>query len=380
MNAAALAALMLTPAFASGPEEAAVRADAAAIVDLFYGHDFERAAPAADALAARHPAHPAGPLFQAIVAYQRWMAEGLRDDGAWPAVEKKLDAAESMARALESTDPAASHYYAGAALGFRARGLGARKRFVRALPAATASVRQLRQALDLDPSLEDARLGLGMYHYFAARMPAAAKPLARLLVGEPPDREKGLAELWQVARSTGIARMEARAVLSMILAKDDERDWKGAEALLAELMARYPRNPIYRLRRAYVAERRGDLNAAVALSDPDGAWIAALNPGLRDNARAWARYRVAEVRLLQGRYDAAEKALAPLDPRKTPKGLAPWVLLRRANLDDARGRRGDARAGYARVDDKLAGPLAKRFHDEPFPGGPRDVAPYFSGY
>lgn len=349
LRAAAVAVVLCAvPAFGGDDPEAAVRAEAASIVDLFYGHDFEKAGPAADALAARHPGHPAGPLFQAVVLYQRWMAEGLPEDGTWQRIDGLLDRAAAQAGAMEKTAPAEAHYYRGAALGFRARGMAARHKFVRALPDAASSVRQLRQALTLDPRLEDARLGLGMYHYFAARMPAAAKPLARLLVGEPPDRAAGLAELWTVARSSGIARMEARAVLAMILSKDDEADWKGADALLTELMERYPRNPLYRLRRAFVAERLGRWDEAAALADPEGRWVDALYPALRENSRAWALYRAAEARLISGRRDEARRLLALLDEKKTPKGMAPWLKRRRAELET--GARGP------------------------------EVAPYFSGY
>jgi len=166
----------------------------------------------------------------------------------------------------------------------------------------------------------------------------------------------------------------------MILSKNDEADWNGAETLLVELMARYPRNPTYRLRRVYVAERRGDLERANALADPDGSWIAALHPSLRVNARAWALYRAAECAMLLGRLDGAERRLAALDERRAPKGLRDWIRMRRANLDDARGRRDAAAAVYSRIKDKNAEATAKGFLSAPFPGGPRDVAPFFSGY
>ena len=383
MAVLALAAPLLAGLAAAAPAAPAgdpLKAELSAIVDLFYGNDFERAAPAAAALEARHPGHPAGPLFKAVVEYQRWTAEGLRDDRAWEDVDRDLSRAIDAAKALAKTSPAQSEYYLGAALGFRARGLGARKSFLRAVPAAAASLRHLKKALELDPSLGDARLGLGMYHYFAARMPSAAKPFARLLTGERGDRERGLSELWSVANSSGVARMEARSVLAMILSKNDEADWAGAEKLLAELMSRYPRNPLYRLRRVFVAERRGDLDAAAALADPDGAWITALHPALRPNARAWALYRAAECDLLRGRLDAAERRLAALDERSAPKGLGGWILLRRANLDDARGRRAQARAGYAAITDGAAAAAAKGFLAAPFPGGPVEAAPFFSGY
>jgi hypothetical protein len=381
--ALALAALPLASFSMSAPAprpDDGLKAEVSAVVDLFYGHDFERAAPAAAAVEARHPGHPEGPLLVAIVAYQRWNADGRHDETAWRDVDRDLARTMDEAKALEKTSPAESNYYLGAALGFRARGLAAQKRFLGAVPAAAASLRHLKKALALDPSLVDARLGLGMYHYFAARLPPAAKPFARVLTGEPGDRAKGLSELWSVADSSGVMRMEARSVLSMILSKNDEADWVGAEKLLAELMGRYPRNPLYRLRRAYVAERRGDLEQASALADPDGAWIPALHPGLRDNARDWALYRAAECDLLQGRLDAGTRRLAALDERTAPKGMGDWIVLRRANLDDARGRRDEAKAGYARIKEKSAAAAAKSFLAAPFPGGPRDVAPFFTGY
>jgi hypothetical protein len=78
-----LAGVAAASAAGTPPAADPLRAELASIVDLFYGHDFERAAPAAAALEARHPGHPAGPLFEAVVEYQRWTAEGMRDERAW---------------------------------------------------------------------------------------------------------------------------------------------------------------------------------------------------------------------------------------------------------------------------------------------------------
>src|SRR5271170_73951 len=90
-----LAALLLAslPAAAAPRADDGLKAEVTALVDLFYGHDFERAAPAAAALEARHPGHPAGPLLEAVVAYQRWTAEGLRDGRSWEAVDRDLSRA-----------------------------------------------------------------------------------------------------------------------------------------------------------------------------------------------------------------------------------------------------------------------------------------------
>ncbi|MDD5302543.1 MAG: hypothetical protein PHS14_05470 [Elusimicrobia bacterium] len=365
------------PATAAPPE---FERELAGVVDLFYDMDFDNARAASDALAARHPRHPAGAFYRGVSSYQRWIAEGMSSTGTYRQFEADNEAAESSAQALMDLNPAEAHYYLGATLGFRARANVAKKNFFRALPDGAASIKHLKKALALDPSLSDARLGMGMYHYFAARMPAGAKPLAYLLVGEGADRKLGLAELWSVAESTGIARMEARSVLAVILSKDDEADWAGAEKLLAELAAHYPHNPIYRLRRAYVAERRGDFDAAAALADPDGNWIKTLHPSVRTPARAWALYRAVESRLLQGRAAETARWLSALERLPHPRGMKDWVLLRRANLLDSQGQTLEADALYRRIKDKIPAALASRFRQDRYPAGPKDAAPFFTGY
>lgn len=369
--------LLALPAAAAPPE---MERELAGVVDLFYDMDFDKARAASDALAERHPKHPAGPFYRGVSTYQRWIAEGMRSTETLRAFELDNESAEASARALMGSAPAEAHYYLGATLGFRARVNVARRNFIRALPDGAAAVKHLKKALALDPALSDARLGMGMYHYFAARMPAGAKPFAYLLIGEGPDRKLGLEELWSVAETTGIARMEARSVLAVILSKDEEADWETADRLLAELTVRYPRNPIYRLRRAYVAERRGDFDGAVALADPDGGWFARLHPSVRTPARAWSLYRAAESRLLQGRAEEAAGWLEALDRLPHPRGMKDWILLRRANLLDSRGKTAEADSLYGRIKDRAPAALAERFRAQRYPSGPKDAAPFFTGY
>lgn len=349
------AVLSCTGVLASAASRAddALRKEVVGVIDLFYGHDFERASVAAAALETRHPGHPVGPLFRAIVEYQDWAAQGLHDEKSWQTVERDLKRAVSAAERLSATSQAESDYYLGAALGFRARGMATRHRYFSALSDASDSLKKLKEALSLDPTLTDAKLGLGMYHYFAARMPGPAKPLAHFLVGEKGDRDLGLSELWIVANSSGSARMEARSVLAMILCKNDEADWKGAEKLLAELMGRYPRNPVYRLRRIYAAERLGELDRARVLVDLDGAWLASVHPGQRAHARAWAYFRAAEIEAAAGRFGEAEQRLNGVDLDAVPKGLRDWVAKLRKTIKEG-----------------SAGKIS----------GVKEFAPFFAGY
>ena len=118
----------------------------------------------------------------------------------------------------------------------------------------------------------------------------------------------------------------------------------------------------------------------MALSDPDGKWFTTLHPAVRTPARAWALYRAAESRLLQGKPREAERWLAALSSIPHPRGLKDWVLLRQANLLDSHGRAAEAAALYARIQDKTPAALAKRFRSKPYPAGPKDAAPFFAGY
>lgn len=372
--------ITLLLAFPASAAPRPIEAELGGIVDLFYGHEFEKARAAAQALLERHPGHPVGPFFRGVVSFQLWIAEGMASTTTYHSFEADSAAAEAAARRLMKEDAAAGHYYLGATLGFRSRALASRRSYFKALPAAVSSLRHLEQALALDPSLTDARLGLGMYHYFAERIPSGAKPFAYLITGERGNRAKGLEELWSVARSTGAARMEARAILAMILSSDGEGDWAGAEELLAELMTRYPKNPLYRLRRVYVFQRRGDLNGAIALADPDGKWLETIHPPLRASARAWAVYRAAECRVLQGRPAEAEALIAGLEPAPLPKGLADWVRLRRGNLLDALGKREQALTSYRLIESRRPAAQAREFLKTPYPSGPRAPAVFFAGY
>jgi len=330
--AAALLLLALTRPSLGRAAETSLDSELTGVVDLFYDLRFDEAQRAADRIVAEHPGHPAGPFFESVVAYQRFVSETQKRDETLRQFEDRSRQAIASAEAWISTDAAQGRYYLGAARGFRARVFAARRKYLRALPEALGGVRQLKKALALDPKLEDAYLGLGMYHYYRARMPAAAKPFAFLITGEGSSARQGLAELSRVAERGGAAKMEARSVLAAIYASDAEGRWDEAETLLAGLMERYPHNPLYRLRRVYVAEKRGRFDEAVDFADPDGAWLGALDPSLRVNARQAALYRAAEAAALGGRRADAARWLDALQAAGCPDDLAPWAARRRAGL------------------------------------------------
>lgn len=347
-----------------------IDAEVAAVIDRFYDLEFDAAMAGAEKLAADFPGHPVGPFYRSIVYYQKFLAEEPKSEETLEHFRQSSEEAVAAADALEKKDPAQGHYYTGIARGFRARVLAAQKRYFKAVPEAMRSVKHLKKAVELDPGLEDAYLGLGMYHYFTARIPAGAKPFAYLIGAGWGDREKGLEYLHRTAEKGGPARMEARSMLSSVYALEGQ--WDKAEAYLRELAAKYRRNPLYRMRLVYVLARQKRWKDVLVEADPKGAWLSRVPETLRGVALRPAVYRSAEALLMLGRAAEAEKLLAQL-PARSGNGLQDYVKLRQANLMDLSGHRDQAVAAYRSITHPEARKLADEWIERPFPAGPKDA-------
>lgn len=349
--------------------------EAVSIVDLIHDLQFEKALSAAAELEVHYPHIPSGAFFKSVAYYQRYLLEDPPSEPTLQRFEAENRLTLKLARKMKSSDAAISEYYQGAALGFQARVHVAQKHYALAIPEAREGVAHLRKALELDPSLQDANLGLGMYYYFMDRIPVAAKPFTYLMVGMWGDRSKGLQLLRTTAERGQTARMEAQSVLASIDASEMERNWDEALRLLREMMTRYPHNPRYRLKIAYVLERQGLWEKAADMADPDGAWIQDIEPTFKEKARDVALYRSAETQLFSGHASEAGVRLEHLAARPMSPALRDWVYLRQGNYWDSLGQPAKARLFYSAIRHVKARGLAKMFLQTPFPAGPRDVMP-----
>jgi hypothetical protein len=111
----------------------------------------------------------------------------------------------------------------------------------------------LERAIQLDPTLNDAYFGIGLYHYYADVAPAAAKILRWLLLLPGGDRVKGLGEMLQARDKGELLGGEADFQLHIVYLWYER---KTAEALnlLERLDSRYPHNPLFLQRIAEVRE------------------------------------------------------------------------------------------------------------------------------
>jgi hypothetical protein len=361
--------------FLVAPVCASIEDEATQIVDSFYDLGFERAIQSAQDLQRRHPDSPAGDFYISVAYYQRYLLEDPPSAGTFSQFEQASGHALEKAVKLMPEQPAISHYYQGAALGFQARVFVAQRRYAEAIPKARKGVFHLREALKLNPSLIDAKLGMGLYDYFLSRVPPAAKPFAYLMVGMWGDRAKGLALLKEVSEKGGAARREAQSVLAAIDASQKEQRWDEALSLFRDLVVRYPHNPRYRMSLIYVLQRKGQWENSAEACDPEGPWLQDLEPLIKGRTKNLVLYRAAEDLLFAGLANDAGPILESLDAEPLPGRLKEWVALRLGNYWDAEGKPQTAKAYYESIRDKKAEGLAEVFMKVPFPAGPRDVMP-----
>jgi len=106
----------------------------------------------------------------------------------------------------------------------------------------------LKNALDktiaLDPSLQDAYFGIGLYHYYAAVAPAAVKMIRWLLFMPGGDREGGLREMQRARDHGALLRGEADFQLHWLYLWYEHQPLRALE-LVRGLDGQYGSNPIF---------------------------------------------------------------------------------------------------------------------------------------
>jgi hypothetical protein len=162
----------------------------------------------------------------------------------------------------------------------------------------------LDRTLTLDPSLQDAYFGIGLYHYYAAVAPAALKMLRWLLFLPGGDREAGLREMQRARDGGALLRGEADYQLHWLYLWYEHQPARALE-LLRGLDARYASNPIFLARIAEVERDSLRDHAASAT-----AWQTLLD---RANAKQVA---AAEMTTVRARIGLAQEFLAMSDARR----------------------------------------------------------------
>jgi hypothetical protein len=172
------------------------------------------------------------------------------------AFSTQVERAIASADAWASREPASAeaHFYAGGAYAARVQWRVLRNEKLAAARDGKRIKQSLERAIALDPRLDDAYFGIGMYQYYADVAPAAAKFLRFLLLLPGGDRREGLAQMQRVRTRGRLLQGEADYQLHLIYLWYEKRADLAA-GLLDALRDRYAANPLFAAALADVQDR-----------------------------------------------------------------------------------------------------------------------------
>jgi tetratricopeptide (TPR) repeat protein len=172
---------------------------------------------------------------------------------------------KAEARILAHQDEARSYFYEGLAYGLRTRLEALRDR---ALATARAG-KKLRNlslaALKLDPNLNDAWFGVGLYNYFVDTLPTYVKMLRFLILLPGGNRLLGLRQIQRAMEKGQLVNSEARFHLAKNYSRSIDRQYAKSLELLRQMQQQYPHNPLWRLLVGSVELRTGNIKEGETL-------------------------------------------------------------------------------------------------------------------
>ncbi|MGI9590228.1 MAG: hypothetical protein ACR2P8_02580 [Myxococcota bacterium] len=328
-----------------------------------------------------YPEHPAGPVYE-IHTLEARKSLDVQDDRYDAALRAKASEAIALAEAWLSRvpDDPEAHFYAGRAKYALMIVTGMAGEYYRAGTTGERGRKHLERALELEPSLVDAKLPLGSYYYYTSVASRFIRWFSWLWFVPTGEHDLGLAYVQEVSRDGDLLRFDADLKLvQFYLYLEDRPDL--AAPILTRLHARYPENSQIAFEVVELKLLQEDYAGAVeqALELERGQGTQFGDATRRAMAKLWR----ARAELLRGRLDRAEAVLAELEQR--PEALSSWstrwLLLTRGHLQDVRGRRAEAIAYYERVielksrwDSVRSVKLARQGLEQPFRLEPTESA------
>jgi tetratricopeptide (TPR) repeat protein len=152
---------------------------------------------------------------------------------------------KAEARIHMRQDLARSYLYAGFAYALRARLEGLHDRDMATARAGKRMRSHLLRALELDPSLADAYLGIGIYNYFVDTLPGIVKFLSMFIMLPSGSRTEGLQQLQLCAQKGELGRPEAKFYLAKDYSRANEKQYERSLRLFGELQQEFPHNPLW---------------------------------------------------------------------------------------------------------------------------------------
>ncbi len=387
-----------SPALGAASSPALGAATSVALAELeeqgrshLYNLDYEDARTVFSSLGELAPTSPAGPYYEATTI---WMEEFTRRGGMtgstfrtgryWndnrhepPAPELDREFKDLVAEAAKRADATLARepgnanalYFRGAAEGvLSAYHATIERSYYSSYKAGKRAKRYHEQVLEVDPEYADACLLPGIYEYTVATLPRTLR-FVGFLIGMGGSREKGLELVRKAVEGGDRTRWAARLSLSMM--EQREKKYRRSLAVLRELEAAFPKNPLFPFERGSVHLLRKDWSAARRAFDEVRRNQAAGKPNFDAIEPSLVLLKIAESYLFAKNFRRANDDLRKaLEVPDIPDRIKAVIFLRRGMASDATGRRARARADYRRTltlnVDKLTNKRAKCYLRKPY--------------
>ena len=175
--------------------------------------------------------------------------------------------ADTTAWTVREPRRAEAWFYLGVALGARGQWRVLHEQKLAAAREGKRVKEALDRALALDPSLQDAEFGTGMYRYYAGIVPSYMRWLQWLFSLPGGDRADGLARMERASRGGQLVTAEADYQLHLIYLWYEKRIPDALDKI-RHLQQRYPHNPHFHDAEATIHRRyRGDHRAARSVGE-----------------------------------------------------------------------------------------------------------------
>ena len=257
---------------------------------------------------------------------------------------------ELSERKIASGDPKGeAHLTLGGVLGLVGRWEATNQKYLSAYFKGKKAYKHLTRALEINPDMTDAYMGLGIFDYYVATLPAVVRVLAFLGMGG--DTRKGLQELHIAADRSVYAEVPSKLFLTDLYA-NQEKSPAVALTILDGLRASHPRSPFIHMLKVISLYNFGDAESLASeafqmmAAFQDGTYVPwAKTEGLF--AMAIARFKTREW----------EEAILWFDRAiafgHNEDAFYTWSFLYKGYALDALGRRDDAERHYRAVLDQL---------------------------
>jgi tetratricopeptide (TPR) repeat protein len=256
------------------------------------------------------------------------------------------DLALSEARLSKDPKDVMALYYMGIGHGLRANfNYLVRKAWMDGLRDATAARRAHARITEIDPAFIDARLTQGVYAYLVSSLPWHYRVVG-FVAGFRGDREGGIKTLTEVAQAGKYTRYDAQIILAALYRR--EREPAKAIEIVKPLIARFPRNYLFRLELGQMYGDLGDKDQALAAFD-------AVERLRRDHAPGYADIPEEKIAYYRGTllfwYNDLDRALVDLKkvagkPTEVDLNSAILAWMRIGQIEDMKGNRKQAVEAY----------------------------------